>query len=358
MKNKKVLILAPPLTGKGGVSLYFSVVYPELVKRGEFAFGYFPVGSSVGDGLWFQYARYIRRLRSGTSDLVHINTSFGFKSYMRDAVYVIISRFFRRKVIVFIRGWSFHSKQVGSLWFRLIFNATYKNVDALFLLNSDVERSIVGLGYPSHKIYRMTTVVDDSGFSEKAVGLAVTKRIVEEGVLKLLFLSRIEEKKGIYELLEAVKILNSDFYKVKLTLAGSGTIERDIDQYIFDHCLSDSVERVGFVKGEEKEKLLLDSHVFCLPSYTEGMPNSVLEAMCYGMGLVTTDVGALKDIVKEENGFLVPVKNSNALAKAISNYFDWGKLESHMVHNSNSSIDEYGCKQVVDKLTSAYGEIM
>jgi glycosyltransferase involved in cell wall biosynthesis len=79
-----------------------------------------------------------------------------------------------------------------------------------------------------------------------------------------------------------------------------------------------SISFQGWIYGEDKINYLNNSHIFLLPSYAEGMPNSLLEAMASGLPSIVTDVGSVPELISHlENGFLIEKRNPESIAKAI-----------------------------------------
>ena len=137
--------------------------------------------------------------------------------------------------------------------------------------------------------------------------------------LRILFLSNLMQEKGIFELLEAVAQLNDNGLHLHLDIAGA--IEPSINA-----CLSKVLQEYpncftyhGIVQGETKIKLLRESAIFCLPSYDEGIPLSILEAYAYGCIVIATNVGGIPDIFCEkENGYLCIPRDVKTLVLALS----------------------------------------
>ncbi len=138
------------------------------------------------------------------------------------------------------------------------------------------------------------------------------------GVFTLGLMSWFDEKKGIKYLLEAINILKEE-NDIKLILAGNGPLKEDIVDYINDNDLNESIEYIGRVKGHKKEEFFRSLDVFVLPSISlpndqDGIPVVLMEAISYGLPLISTSVSGIPEICKNDyNGILVPEKDVNAL---------------------------------------------
>jgi len=131
-----------------------------------------------------------------------------------------------------------------------------------------------------------------------------------------LFVGRIIKDKGIIEYIEAAKIVKDKYPEVKIQIVGyfdsnpTAISQADIQGYIDDG----TIEYLG--RTDDVRPFLANCSVFVLPSYHEGTPKSVLEAMAIGRPIITTDApGCRETVVNGVNGFLVPVKSSEHLAK-------------------------------------------
>ncbi|ORX00728.1 hypothetical protein AWC29_01920 [Mycobacterium triplex] len=136
--------------------------------------------------------------------------------------------------------------------------------------------------------------------------------------IRAVALGRLGENKGSYDLVRAIGMLPSDIRaKLRLTLAGDGDVEQVRDIVRAD-ALDETIDVVGWVGPEERDRLLAESAIFVLPSYSEGLPMAVLEAMANGVVPVTTAVGAIPEVVTDGvDGVLVRPGDVAQLARAL-----------------------------------------
>lgn len=142
---------------------------------------------------------------------------------------------------------------------------------------------------------------------------------------KVLFMGVLIERKGISDLIQAVKLLKAEnkLTNVKFIIAGGGTQEGELKKQSCKFGLDDYIEFAGWVSGEKKERLLKTCQMFVLPSYNEGLPISILEAVSYGMPVVATDVGDISSaVIAGENGYLIEPGNVQQLADCILSVFE------------------------------------
>ncbi len=242
----------------------------------------------------------IRKIvRINKIDIVHLNPSLIFNALLREYFRFIVIRN-KVKTLVFFHGWNPENEYllIRYPFFKKLFEA-----DQLIVLSSTIKNRLIAFGVVPDKIIIGRTMVDEN----------FMKWVPEKNInnkKQLLFLSRVEKAKGIYEVLEAYKSLkenNKDGYC--LAIAGVGSELENVIKYIGNNKLKD-VKILGFIDGEEKIKLFMDSDIYLFPSYTEGMPISVLEAMSMGLPVITTKVGGLPDFFEHgEMGFFVEVKS-------------------------------------------------
>lgn len=128
---------------------------------------------------------------------------------------------------------------------------------------------------------------------------------VSNSPVRITFLGLIGPRKGIWDLLESLSRLKQTGLSFRLAVGGNGEIEkftREVERL----GLNDLVEYLGWISAEQRDRLLRLTDIFVLPSYGEGLPMSVLEAMSYAAAVVATPVGGLPELIAEgRNGLLV-----------------------------------------------------
>lgn len=136
--------------------------------------------------------------------------------------------------------------------------------------------------------------------------------------VKLLFLGWLEESKGVFDLLESVRMLHEKGISFHLTFAGDGTAMPEARRFVALHNLSSHVTFAGWVDDAAKNALLQSCDVFVLPSWNEGLPNAMIEAMSAGLACVLTQVGAISDYVTDgREALIVQPRQPVALAEAL-----------------------------------------
>ncbi len=126
-------------------------------------------------------------------------------------------------------------------------------------------------------------------------------------------------RKGAFELLAAVDRLSNrePACPTRLVVAGLGELE-EARRIVSSRSLSDVVDLAGWVDDARKSQLLAQADIFVLPSFAEGLPIGLLEAMAAGLPTIATPVGGIPDLIRDgENGILVPVGDVDGLARAI-----------------------------------------
>ena len=179
-------------------------------------------------------------------------------------------------------------------------------------------------------------------------------------VIKLLFLGRICEAKGIRELVEAVQIINTEI----LPIAGEGErLELSLGGIFEDASLEaliagypEFIRYAGWVTGEAKEKLLKETDIFILPSYFEGQGMAVLDAMAYGKPVIATNVGGIPMMIEEGvSGLLIEPKSTQAIVDAIKYMLDNPDAMKQMGRNAYRTVKEhFNIERTIKELCEIY----
>src|SRR5512138_919858 len=193
----KVLVCGPALDRQGGVASFLAAILPHL---GEVR--YFTLGSrSVREGfpvtlarMGRDYLRFVRAMFLREVEVVHLNPSLASRALWRDALFLLLARLAGKKVVVFFHGWNERCER--RLEGRLLpfFRFAFFRASAILVLASRFEGKLRRWGYAGPVLVE-TTAVDDAFFRQAAGDRREGPRI--------LFLSRLEREKGVYEALRA-----------------------------------------------------------------------------------------------------------------------------------------------------------
>ncbi|MDA3820130.1 MAG: glycosyltransferase family 4 protein, partial [Candidatus Delongbacteria bacterium] len=193
----------------------------------------------------------------------------------------------------------------------------FNTFDHIIVLAETFKQQISELNIHSTKISVVTTGIDKNEFK------SLTKKNESESTLNILFLSRIEKAKGITEFIESLPKVVEQFPNIRYHIAGSGDYLDSIKIHPVALSYSEHIIFHGYIRGKKKLNLFKNSDLFVFPSYSEGCPVSVLEALAAGLPIIFTEVGALPDILKNNiNGIKVAKQSSKEIAEAIISLMD------------------------------------
>ena len=294
----------------------------SVIKSYSDCFETFPFIASSGKLTWTDKLRYDlgglfalgwRLLWDRKIRIVHIHTAAG-GSFDKHAWYAALARLMGRKVVLHSHASRFkvwyeglsgrHQRRVRKVLSRL---------DRLIVLSASWRDFFVSIGVSPEKVSILNNI------TEPADREKVARKAGEP--VRLLFLGEIGPRKGVFDLLKAMALLQgTDPGKARLEIGGNKN-EEALKEAIRLQGLENCVHFNGFVSGDLKKELLSRTDVFVLPSYNEGLPISILEAMSYGCAIISTPVGGIPEVVKE-NGILVQPGDVEGIASAIARCCD------------------------------------
>jgi len=349
-----VLITVPKLELHGGVANYYKVLRSYLPGDVD----YFAVGKRSEESnlatvcrVMADYASFKRTIPSYA--LICLNPSLAAKAVVRDGLLLRAAKIQRKKVIVFIHGWDkAYEAGLRKRWLWL-FRRYYFQADAFVVLAREFDVRLREMGYQG-RVFVETTVVDDSAYQSNVE--PVTK---PADTFTVLFLSRVERRKGIYEAIDAVNLLQATAPQVNLVVAGDGEELEAVKRYAATHGAR-RVSFSGYVRGEDKTRLLASSHAYILPSYGEGMPTAVLEAMASGLPIIARPVGGLADFFEEAKmGFMTNSLEPRVFADLISALAaDPKKCQEIGEHNRCYARERFMAPKVAGRLLRIYESVL
>lgn len=358
----KVLIVNPDFNDFGGVSNY----YLSLKNRFKIQTHHFIIGKRVKERghfamvfrLFKDYFRFIKELKHRDYEIVHINPCLNFKSVVRDGVLILIAKYFKRKIIVFFRGWQKTFEQKLRHNAIRLFRAVYRNADVFIVTAVEYKNKLRDWGF-RQTIYLETAAADDNMLDHFDIHEIIKKRINDDRC-QILFLARIIKDKGIYETIDAVRSLHGKYSNIELVIAGDGEELQMAKNYVRRNNIS-NVIFTGYVRGEMKKRLFETSHIYCLPTtHGEGMPNSIAEAMAFGLPVVTRPVGGIVDFFENsKNGFMSESKNPTVFANYIERLFlDKELYEKIAFYNYKYAQDNFLASKVVKRIEGIYQKVL
>ena len=239
---------------------------------------------------------------------------------------------------------SFKRKAVNQIVVRLYASAL-KRCQTVFFQNPDDEALFKQLGILRSSAN--SVVVNGSGVGIDEYPFTP---IAENAVPHFLLIARLIADKGIREYAEAARIVKLQYPQVQFSLVGqldvnpSAVTQAELDAWVADG----RIAHHGY--QSDVKPFIAASTVYVLPSYREGTPRSVLEAMSMGRAIITTDApGCRETVVDGENGFLVPVKDAAALANAMVKFIEQPELIATMGKRSREIAEQKYDVGIVNK---------
>ena len=154
------------------------------------------------------------------------------------------------------------------------------------------------------------------------------------------YIGRFSEEKGVINFVTAIPSILKSRDDIKFFIGGDGPLKERIEGIIADNNLQDSVEISGWIPHQQLGSCLNELKLLVIPSYTEGLPNIMLEAMACGTPVLATPVGAIPDVISHrENGFILTSNAPQCIAEALLSALDDEILDTvsdngeHYVHD-------------------------
>jgi glycosyltransferase involved in cell wall biosynthesis len=279
------------------------------------------------------------------AEIVHAHVSAD-ASYYRKKVFIDTAFFFRKRIVISHHGGdfqTFYHKQSPHGQKRVC--RTLDKAEVFLVLSPEWKEFFLPMVVPL-KIEVL----------ENGVPLPAKKK-KDYANQELLHLGRLCREKGVGELLEALPRIRECFPAAKLYLGGvweSNELKKQAEG------LGELVEFVGWLDGEGKEKYQERCSVFVLPTYFEGQPNALLEAMAAGMAVVATAVGGIPHVVKDGvNGRLIAPKDSEALYNALTELLENEELRRRYGEAARAEMEtRFSMSDRVGRLVAVYEKIM
>lgn len=267
---------------------------------------------------------FLYQLLKNRVDVVHIHVSER-GSVLRKSILALVAFAFRKPVIMHTHGCEFHIfyDNLPKVAQRLL-SKIWQNCSRVIVLSKSWQQTYIRQLHlqPDRVLVKYNPV---------SVPQNVTTKKNHSEKITFLFLGKINQRKGIFDLFEAIAQLSFNYQKkIELVIAGSGEINKAIalaQELKIDFLISFP----GWVNTKQRDCLLKKADIFVLPSYNEGLPMALLEAMTWKLPVITTPVGGIPEIViHNENGLLIEPGNIEELLESIQTLIDDESLRSNL----------------------------
>lgn len=320
-KNINVLMIGSDISVQGGMSTVINfykefgvfkdkVYYLAAHKRGSviFRIKYF---------LQFLIKFFNLLFFEKSLKIVHVHTSYK-GSFFRKAVIICLAKLCGKKVIFHLHGSKFNEFYEDTPGFIKKFISFILNISDLILVLSKQWKIDIAAKCSNKNIEIL--------YNPALVRDKVDKNNSEE--INVLFMGLMGERKGVFDIIEAAKYIQNP--NIKIYLYGDGEVEK-VKSLVNENYLQDKILIGGWISGDKIDKAYKKANIYILPSYNEGLPMSILEAMSYGIPVISTVIGGIPDAVTDNvNGFLIQPGDYKALAKKINILADNENLRQEM----------------------------
>lgn len=290
----------------------FNIIYVESYRDGGKLIKIFK--ALVG------YFHFAKVLIVDKPDIVHIQSSFG-PSFYRKIPFIYLASWAKKPIINHIHGAEFESFYTNANEKKKTkIRKVYNKCDVLIALSNEwKEKLSVIVRSEKIKVIENYSIIHEDTLKE---------RLGRKSNNQVLFLGEIGRRKGCYDIPAVVAKVEKAVPNVKFVIAGTGEIEQ-IQCLLKERNVESHVIFPGWVRNANKDELLRECDVFFLPSYNEGMPMAILDAMGYGLPVISTIVGGIPKIVHDgENGYLFEAGDVDGFSAGIIQL-----LENQRLHN-------------------------
>jgi glycosyltransferase involved in cell wall biosynthesis len=293
---------------------------------------------------WMRVAYLLHAL---DAPLVHVHTA-SRGSFWRKFVVCRLARLAGRPYVVHLHGAEFadfYGKEAGPLARRLI-RSTFAHAAVVIALSEEWRGRVLRI-CPTTRVEVLHNAVP--------IPDATLLRDSSSSAPTVLFLGHLMPHKGIYDLVRAFANVAQRFPAARLVLGGVGQAE-ELRRLAVELNVAERVFCPGWLKGADKSTALADSTIFVLPSYAEGMPMALLEAMSWRLPVIATPVGGVPQVVESEvNGLMVAPGDVEGLARALARLLDDPVLRRRLGAAARQTVEtQFALGQALGRLTEIY----
>lgn len=278
-------------------------------------------------------------------EIVHIHSA-SYGSFLRKSIVLKIVKLFNKKVIFHVHGAEFELFYKKSTSFVQKFITNILNQADLIIVLSKKWKNIISNICTNNNVSILYNPTEIQELNH-----------IPSEIIRLLFMGRIEKRKGVYEIIESAKYIKND--NIIISLYGDGDVA-EFKTLVQESSVEDKIKINGWILGDKKREVYDNSDVLLLPSFNEGLPMSILEAMSYGLPVISTPIAGIPEAVEDGvNGFLIQPGDSKALAEKIDILANDKELREKMGRESyRIAKEKFDIKVIIKQLQGIYDELL
>lgn len=362
---KNILLIGPPPSAKGGVTIWMRIVLEYLKSNNpkDLNIVHLAIERSVSlthllptyKRLYYSIKDYTRglsnlviALKKGRYDKVHMVSSLG-AGIVRDWLYVNIIKYLKVEPIVHYHCGTLQNVLKGTGCSKKLLLSTLKKSYKSIVLDEASYKAIKGYGLEN-------VVKIGNSFNQEIEELA--KIDIERKFNKILFVGHNVREKGIFELVEACSTIEN----ITLDIYGpqDALIHSSLNQWINKNGFKGQINFKGLQPQVNIYKAMRGAGLFVLPTYTEGFPYVIVEAMASGCPIITTPVGAIKEMLTYKGnvqGMLVDPKDSTSLREKVMYCLNnYNEVEEMAKKAKEKAYEEYSTEAIMNRFVNLWKE--
>ncbi len=338
----RILMIGPALDVKGGVSSVEIAIIENLSS--EFEVDFLPSytdTSRLRAGLILLKAMAAIPFRARRAAIVHIHFSKG-GSTLRKAILAKLVLLSRRPLVLHSHASSYdfyHSlRGIAKAWVSSFLGSATRFI----ALSESWAEKYAALGVPKGRIVVMPNPVVMPKDVEQRQG---------RDTVTFVFLGEMGTRKGAFDLAEAFLRVSSERPQARLVMAGNGDVEK-VRQMV---AKNDAATIYGWIDAVERDRLLRAADVFVLPSFDEGLPMSMLEALGHGLPPIVTPVGGIPEVIVDgRNGLMVTPGKVDEIAAAMIRLIDHPDDREAIATAARATGEQYDVSRYILRMQELY----
>lgn len=291
-------------------------------------------------------------------DIIQINSALDTNGLIRDFLTVLVLKVTRIHIFIKFHGSDERLLNTDNGVLRSMYKILFRSVDLIGVLSSAEKENFIKCGVDRSKVRVVKNILRESDYLNRVAPASIKQKTKDAKII--IFSARFIPEKGLFETLQACRILKEKGFEFLLICLGDGPIRYEAESLTAELKLSNNVTFTGQIPEEEARNYYASADVLVLPTYHyEGFPMSIFQSVASGLPIITTRIRGAADYLKEpDNCLWVQENNPTQLAEKIGYLFSNPLLASQMSKNNSQLARQFFPEQVVPEYIEIYKELM